>query len=58
MKTPNNVVLDRRSILLGPVPCQECGRLIVWDGLFWLFRGTNIIHVRKTCPATFSGSGG
>jgi hypothetical protein len=44
MKTPT---------ILGPAPCQECGRLLVWDGLFWLFRGTQIIHVRATCPARF-----
>jgi hypothetical protein len=24
--------------------------LLVWDGIVWLFRGTNIVHNAKTCP--------
>lgn len=45
MKTP--------AIVLGPCPCQSCGLPLVWDGWFWLFAGTNIIHGRQTCPASF-----
>lgn len=45
MKTP--------TIVLGPAPCRECGRWLVWDGEFWLFRGTNILHVKATCPASW-----
>jgi len=40
-------------IVLGPCPCIDCGRLLVWDGEFWLFHGTNILHVRATCPASW-----
>lgn len=42
-----------RNVILGPCPCTDCRRLLVWDGEFWLFRGTNIIHVPATCPAHF-----
>jgi hypothetical protein len=45
MKTP--------AVVLGPCPCQACGRSLVWDGWFWLFAGTGIIHSRRTCPASF-----
>jgi hypothetical protein len=40
----------RHPVLLGPCPCQVCGRLLVWDGLDWTFRGSNIVHRRETCP--------
>lgn len=39
-----------RDVILGPVPCQVCRRLLEWDGLGWLFRATNLIHNPMTCP--------
>ena len=44
---------ETTTVILGPCPCQKCGSPLVWDGLFWLYAGTNIIHVRATCPASF-----
>jgi len=49
--------MSKYPTILGPVPCRECGRLVVWDGEFWTFRGTNIIHVQATCPATWERKG-
>jgi hypothetical protein len=45
------------TVVLGPVPCRECGRSVVWDGAYWTFQGTRIVHVRATCPARYSESG-
>lgn len=44
-----------RRVLIGPVPCQVCGRMVEWDGWFWLFAGTFLIHVPDTCPGKSPG---
>jgi hypothetical protein len=40
----------KTRVICGPAPCTVCRRLVVWDGLDWLFAGTFIVHVRATCP--------
>lgn len=49
--------MSKITVVLGPVPCRECGRSVVWDGQFWVYRGTNILHVRATCPASWERKG-
>lgn len=44
-----------RVVLLGPVPCQVCRRPVEWDGMGWLFRGSNLIHNILTCPGANRG---
>ena len=40
----------RRLVILGPVPCRVCRRSLVWDGIGWLFAGTDLVHNALTCP--------
>lgn len=44
-----------RTVILGPVPCGSCHRLLEWDGMGFLFRGSNLIHNILTCPGKNRG---